>query len=104
MKIRHGEHEDLKALILSSTARTEMGAAGNFQIYDFMRRHTVKTRYQRSQIISANVWLVMGKQYNTLAHLLLVVHDPTIPQLGPSHKQSRQVVDVRTPLRPNTKN
>ncbi|KAF2121287.1 hypothetical protein BDV96DRAFT_483830 [Lophiotrema nucula] len=36
---------------------------------------------------------VMGKQYNTLAHVLLVVHDPTIPQLGPSHKQSRQVVD-----------
>lgn len=36
----------------------------------------------------------MGKQYNTLAHVLLVVHDPTIPQLGPSHKQSRQVVDV----------
>ncbi|KAF2471427.1 uncharacterized protein BDR25DRAFT_223470 [Lindgomyces ingoldianus] len=35
----------------------------------------------------------MGKQYNTLAHVLLVVHDPTIPQLGPSHKQSRQVVD-----------
>lgn len=36
----------------------------------------------------------MGKQYNTLAHMLLVVHDPTIPQLGPSHKQSRAVVDV----------
>ncbi|KAF2006257.1 hypothetical protein P154DRAFT_255910 [Amniculicola lignicola CBS 123094] len=36
---------------------------------------------------------VMGKQYNTLAHVLLVVHDPAIPQLGPSHKQSRQVVD-----------
>ncbi|KAF2179015.1 hypothetical protein K469DRAFT_320908 [Zopfia rhizophila CBS 207.26] len=38
-------------------------------------------------------WHVMGKQYNTLAHVLLVVHDPTIPQLGPAHKQSRQVVD-----------
>jgi hypothetical protein len=37
---------------------------------------------------------VMGMQYNTLAHVLLVVHDPTIPQLGPSHKASRQVVDV----------
>ena len=37
---------------------------------------------------------VMGYQYNTLAHMLLVVHDPTIPQLGPSHKQSRVVVDV----------
>ncbi|KAH7117723.1 hypothetical protein B0J11DRAFT_90108 [Dendryphion nanum] len=36
---------------------------------------------------------VMGKQYNTLAHVLLVVHDPTIPQLGPAHKQSRQIVD-----------
>lgn len=36
----------------------------------------------------------MGKQYNTLAHMLLVVHDPTIPQLGPAHKQSRAVVDV----------
>ena len=36
----------------------------------------------------------MGNQYNTLAHMLLVVHDPTIPQLGPSHKQSRAVVDV----------
>ncbi|PSN67793.1 hypothetical protein BS50DRAFT_348932 [Corynespora cassiicola Philippines] len=35
----------------------------------------------------------MGKQYNTLAHMLLVVHDPTIPQLGPSHKQSRAIVD-----------
>ncbi|KAJ4289643.1 hypothetical protein N0V90_010972 [Kalmusia sp. IMI 367209] len=37
---------------------------------------------------------VMGNQYNTLAHMLLVVHDPTIPQLGPSHKQSRAVVDL----------
>lgn len=37
----------------------------------------------------------MGNQYNTLAHMLLVVHDPTIPQLGPAHKQSRAVVDVR---------
>ncbi|KAF2660790.1 hypothetical protein K491DRAFT_588286 [Lophiostoma macrostomum CBS 122681] len=36
---------------------------------------------------------VMGNQYNTLAHVLLVVHDPTIPQIGPSHKQSRKVVD-----------
>ncbi|KAK3216612.1 hypothetical protein GRF29_1g405044 [Pseudopithomyces chartarum] len=36
---------------------------------------------------------IMGKQYNTLAHMLLVVHDPTIPQLGPAHKQSRAVVD-----------
>lgn len=36
---------------------------------------------------------VMGNQYNTLAHMLLVVHDPTIPQLGPAHKQSRAVVD-----------
>lgn len=36
---------------------------------------------------------VMGTQYNTLAHMLLVVHDPTIPQLGPAHKQSRAVVD-----------
>lgn len=37
---------------------------------------------------------VMGFQYNTLAHMLLVVHDPTIPQLGPSHKQVGAVVDV----------
>ncbi|PVH98714.1 hypothetical protein DM02DRAFT_729682 [Periconia macrospinosa] len=36
---------------------------------------------------------VMGHQYNTLAQLLLVVHDPTIPQLGPSHKQARRIVD-----------
>lgn len=36
---------------------------------------------------------VMGVQYNTLAHMLLVVHDPTIPQLGPAHKASRAVVD-----------
>ncbi|KAG9200637.1 hypothetical protein G6514_006815 [Epicoccum nigrum] len=36
---------------------------------------------------------VMGTQYNTLAHLLLVVHDPTIPQLGPAHKQARAAVD-----------
>ncbi|KAF2198195.1 hypothetical protein GQ43DRAFT_443574 [Delitschia confertaspora ATCC 74209] len=36
---------------------------------------------------------VMGKQYNTLAHVLLVVHDPTIPQLGPAYKQSHHVVD-----------
>jgi hypothetical protein len=37
---------------------------------------------------------VMGFQYNKLAHMMLVVHDPTVPQLGPSHKQSRAVVDV----------
>ena len=36
----------------------------------------------------------MGSQYNGLAHVLLVVHDPTIPQIGPSHKQSRRLVDV----------
>jgi hypothetical protein len=36
---------------------------------------------------------VMGMQYHTLAHMLLVVHDPSIPQLGPAHKQSRAVVD-----------
>ncbi|CAI6329320.1 unnamed protein product [Periconia digitata] len=36
---------------------------------------------------------VMGHQYNTLAHLLLVVHNPSIPQLGPSHKHARRVVD-----------
>ncbi|KAF1918111.1 hypothetical protein BDU57DRAFT_555782 [Ampelomyces quisqualis] len=45
---------------------------------------------------------VMGAQYNTLAHMLLVVHDPAIPQLGPAHKHSRALVerivqeDVRT--------
>ncbi|KAH7089532.1 hypothetical protein FB567DRAFT_439127 [Paraphoma chrysanthemicola] len=36
---------------------------------------------------------VMGMQYNTLAHMLLAAHDPTIPQLGPAYKQSRAVVD-----------
>jgi len=36
---------------------------------------------------------VMGMQYNTIAHMMLIVHDPTIPQLGPAHKQSRAVVD-----------
>ncbi|KAH7392799.1 hypothetical protein BKA66DRAFT_438942 [Pyrenochaeta sp. MPI-SDFR-AT-0127] len=36
---------------------------------------------------------VMGTQYITLAHMLLVVHDPTIPQLGPAHKQLRAAVD-----------
>ncbi|KNG51141.1 putative Zn(II)2Cys6 transcription factor (Eurofung) [Stemphylium lycopersici] len=36
---------------------------------------------------------VMGMQYNLLAHTLLIVHDPTIPQLGPAHKASRAVVD-----------
>jgi hypothetical protein len=36
---------------------------------------------------------VMGMQYNTLAHLMLIVHDPTMPQLGPAHKQSRALVD-----------
>ncbi|EUC42806.1 hypothetical protein COCMIDRAFT_39161 [Bipolaris oryzae ATCC 44560] len=36
---------------------------------------------------------VMGMQYNLLAHTLLIVHDPTIPQLGPAHKASRAIVD-----------
>ncbi|KAF1844633.1 uncharacterized protein K460DRAFT_95343 [Cucurbitaria berberidis CBS 394.84] len=36
---------------------------------------------------------VMGTQYNTLAHMLLIVHDPAIPQLGPAHKQARAAVD-----------
>jgi hypothetical protein len=36
---------------------------------------------------------VMGMQYHTLAHMLLVVHNPSIPQLGPAHKQARTVVD-----------
>ncbi|KAL6153892.1 hypothetical protein ACJQWK_01782 [Exserohilum turcicum] len=36
---------------------------------------------------------VMGMQYNLLAHTLLIVHDPTLPQLGPAHKASRAVVD-----------
>jgi hypothetical protein len=36
---------------------------------------------------------VMGMQYNLLAHTLLIVHDPTIPQLGPAHTASRAVVD-----------
>jgi hypothetical protein len=36
---------------------------------------------------------VMGTQYNLLAHMLLIVHDPSIPQLGPAHKASRAVVD-----------
>ncbi|KAF2710843.1 hypothetical protein K504DRAFT_480921 [Pleomassaria siparia CBS 279.74] len=36
---------------------------------------------------------VMGKQYNTLAHLLLVVHNPSTPQLGPAHRSARQNVD-----------
>ncbi|KAI4654727.1 uncharacterized protein J4E78_006904 [Alternaria triticimaculans] len=36
---------------------------------------------------------VMGTQYNLLAHMLLIVHDPTIPQLGPAHKASRAIVD-----------
>jgi hypothetical protein len=38
---------------------------------------------------------VMGMQYNTLAHMLLVVHDPTMPQIGPAHSQSRAAVDAR---------
>lgn len=35
---------------------------------------------------------VMGIQYNILAHILLVVHDPAIPQIGLGHKRSRAVV------------
>jgi hypothetical protein len=42
----------------------------------------------------ANLLIVMGRQYNILARVLLVVHDPTIPQLGPAHKKAKMEVDV----------
>jgi len=56
------------------------------QDWDGSRRRFPDVRYHEKTH-------VMGNQYNTLAHMLLVVHDPTIPQLGPSHKQSRAAVD-----------
>jgi hypothetical protein len=36
---------------------------------------------------------VMGVQYITLSHMLLVVHDPTIPPIGPAHRRSRAIVE-----------
>ncbi|KAF2816972.1 uncharacterized protein BDZ99DRAFT_5930 [Mytilinidion resinicola] len=38
---------------------------------------------------------VMGRQYNILARVLLVVHNPTIPQLGPAHKKAKMEVDIQ---------
>lgn len=37
----------------------------------------------------------MGYSYTIEAHLLLIVHDPTIPKLGPLRKRAVTNVDVR---------
>ncbi len=42
-----------------------------------------------------NHCLVMGHQYNILAHILLVIYNPSKPRMGPSHKQAVKEVDVR---------
>ena len=33
-------------------------------------------------------WHVMGHMYNSLAHLLLVIHDPELPRMGPTYRQA----------------
>ena len=38
--------------------------------------------------------LVMGFQYLTLARILLVVYDPSIPRVGPAHKTAIEKIDV----------
>ncbi|KAF4541330.1 Arca-like protein [Lasiodiplodia theobromae] len=40
-------------------------------------------------------WHVMGYSYTIEAHLLLVVHDPTIPKLGPLRKRAVAEMDER---------
>lgn len=37
---------------------------------------------------------VMGYSYIVLARLLLIVHDPTIPTLGPQRRQAVAEIDV----------
>lgn len=38
---------------------------------------------------------VMGFAYIVLARLLLVVHDPTVPTLGPQRRRAIAEIDVR---------
>jgi hypothetical protein len=84
----------IKFRIRFSGDRTEMEVGECFRTSVTTKKHMVRS--QAFSILSySRGAIVMGNQYNTLAHMLLVVHDPTIPQLGPSHKQSRAVVDVR---------
>lgn len=37
---------------------------------------------------------VMGYQYLTLAHILLLVYDPRIPRVGPAHRAAIMKVEV----------
>ncbi|KAL0253111.1 hypothetical protein SLS55_010562 [Diplodia seriata] len=39
-------------------------------------------------------WHVMGSAYAVLARLLLVVHDPTVPTIGPLRRQAIKEIDV----------
>ncbi|KAF4314179.1 putative mfs monosaccharide transporter protein [Botryosphaeria dothidea] len=41
-------------------------------------------------------WHVMGYAYTILARLLLIVHDPTIPTLGPQRRQAVAEIDLVT--------
>ncbi|KAK8151792.1 hypothetical protein IWX90DRAFT_490788 [Phyllosticta citrichinensis] len=40
-------------------------------------------------------WQVLGYGYNILSRLVLLVHDPSIPKLGPSRKASVAIVDKK---------
>lgn len=41
---------------------------------------------------------VMGFAYIVLARLLLVVHDPTVPTLGPQRRRAIAEIDVSVPF------
>lgn len=43
----------------------------------------------------------MGYAYTILARLLLIVHDPTIPTLGPQRRQAVAEIDVRSVIAPS---
>jgi hypothetical protein len=44
--------------------------------------------------VATDATTVMGFQYNTLAHFVLLTHDPGIPKIGLKHRMTSQGVDV----------
>lgn len=46
----------------------------------------------------------MGTQYNELGRILLSVHDPSLPTVGPLHRRSVQEADVSGPDELNVEN
>ncbi|KAF2099935.1 hypothetical protein NA57DRAFT_75437 [Rhizodiscina lignyota] len=86
----------------NSTARFEEVMADNKR-WNTAKPSTFDPYYQNNEVNLfemfpdvryQSAWHVMGVQYHLLAHLLLIIHNPNIPSVGPARRSALQKVDA----------